>query len=58
MVYSFCALAACADGANPNAGLVQDTSGVLYGTTPNGGANNTGSVYSCRGRIPPPSLLL
>jgi uncharacterized repeat protein (TIGR03803 family) len=33
------------DGANPQAGLVMDASGNLYGTTFNGGAHNRGSVF-------------
>jgi len=33
------------DGCYPNAGLVADTSGNLYGTTANGGAKNIGAVF-------------
>ena len=33
------------DGANPNAGVIFDSSGALYGTTVYGGAFNTGTVY-------------
>ena len=33
------------DGANPYAGLITDASGNLYGTTQNGGTNNSGSVF-------------
>jgi uncharacterized repeat protein (TIGR03803 family) len=33
------------DGANPQAGLVQGSNGVLYGTTVYGGTNNNGSVF-------------
>ena len=33
-------------GANPEAGLVQDTNRDFYGTTYNGGANNLGAVFS------------
>ena len=33
------------DGANPVAGLVADSAGNLYGTTPDGGPNDTGSVF-------------
>jgi len=33
------------DGANPQAGLVMDASGNLYGTTFNGGAHNLGTVF-------------
>jgi uncharacterized repeat protein (TIGR03803 family) len=32
------------DGANPAAGLVQDASGNLYGTTPMGGTNSQGAI--------------
>jgi hypothetical protein len=37
---SFCSLLNCADGANPQAGLLSDANGNLFGTTPLGGANN------------------
>ncbi len=33
------------DGANPNAGLVMDSSGNLYGVTGYGGLNNDGTVF-------------
>lgn len=39
VVYSFCALANCADGANPSAAVIPDPSGLLYGTTESGGPN-------------------
>ncbi len=44
-VYSFCALANCPDGAEPYAGLVQASNGVLYGTTNLGGANGYGTIF-------------
>lgn len=34
------------DGEYPDAGLVQATSGTFYGTTPNGGADGFGTIYS------------
>jgi uncharacterized repeat protein (TIGR03803 family) len=33
------------DGATPEAGLIQGTDGSLYGTTSQGGANDTGTVF-------------
>ena len=33
------------NGANPDAGLVEDTSGNLFGTTASGGASNDGTVF-------------
>ena len=33
------------DGMNPQAGLVRDAAGNLYGTTPSGGAFNKGTVF-------------
>lgn len=37
VLYSFCALTNCADGANPHGSLVFDAAGNLYGTTVQGG---------------------
>ena len=45
VLYSFCAQAGCTDGYRPQAGLVLDASGNLYGTTYEGGANNKGAVF-------------
>jgi uncharacterized repeat protein (TIGR03803 family) len=42
-IYSFCTLPNCADGSNPTTGLVQSPSGILYGTTQDGGWVTTGS---------------
>ena len=42
-----------ADGAYPNAGLISDASGALYGTTVYGGANNNaGTVF----KLMPPGV--
>lgn len=44
-VYSFCAEASCADGAELFGGVVQGADGNLYGVTALGGANNYGTVF-------------
>ncbi len=44
VLYSFCAISDCADGALPVTGLIGDTSGNLYGTTYNGGASRNRGV--------------
>src|SRR5262249_31096295 len=43
ILVSFCALANCADGSNPFAGLIADAHGNLFGTTANSGADQTGA---------------
>jgi len=40
VLYSFCAQPNCTDGVNPDAGLVFDQKGNLYGTTEGGGLYN------------------
>ncbi len=40
ILYSFCQQKKCADGALPDAALVADTAGNLYGTTEDGGSTN------------------
>jgi uncharacterized repeat protein (TIGR03803 family) len=45
ILVSFCALANCADGAQPFAGLLADANGNLFGTTAGGGANSRGTVF-------------
>ena len=42
VVYSF---AGTPDGSHPQTGLVQDPAGNLYGTTRNGGTNNSGTIF-------------
>jgi uncharacterized repeat protein (TIGR03803 family) len=44
-LYNFCSQTNCADGAYPQATLVQDANGNLYGTTLNGGAYGNGTVF-------------
>jgi uncharacterized repeat protein (TIGR03803 family) len=45
VLYNFCAHKGCPDGENPAAGLVEDSSGNLYGTTANGGTGSNGTVF-------------
>ncbi|MGB7586016.1 MAG: choice-of-anchor tandem repeat GloVer-containing protein [Terriglobales bacterium] len=45
ILYNFCSQANCTDGAQPQAGLLMDKAGNLYGTTTRGGANGLGVVY-------------
>ena len=45
VLYSFCTLSGCADGDFPNAGVIRDTAGNLYGTTTDGGASGFGVVF-------------
>jgi len=44
-LYAFCALVDCVDGSTPDAALLQDASGNLYGTTQAGGAHGLGTVF-------------
>lgn len=44
VLYTFCAQSGCADGEGPNP-LVMDTSGNLFGTTYEGGANGSGVLF-------------
>ena len=44
-VYNFCSLGNCDDGFNPLAGLIQGTTGSLYGTTEGGGTHDNGTIF-------------
>jgi uncharacterized repeat protein (TIGR03803 family) len=44
-LYSFCSQSGCADGEEPDFGLVQATNGDFYGITTGGGANANGTVF-------------
>lgn len=45
VLYTFCSKANCSDGSGPEAGLIADQAGNLYGTTVGGGANGFGTVF-------------
>jgi uncharacterized repeat protein (TIGR03803 family) len=45
ILHSFLALGMGSDGQNPQASLIMDGAGNLYGTTPNGGAGMAGTVF-------------
>jgi uncharacterized repeat protein (TIGR03803 family) len=44
-LHRFCAQPSCTDGADPYAGLAQDTEGNFYGTTEAGGTCDGGTVF-------------
>ncbi len=46
LLHQFCSETDCADGRNPEAGLIKDSTGVLYGTTASGGAHGHGTVFA------------
>jgi uncharacterized repeat protein (TIGR03803 family) len=52
VLYSFCQQADCTDGQRPEAGLIEDASGNLYGTTYNGG---TDGYYGAVFELTPPA---
>src|SRR5262252_1129038 len=45
MLYEFCSLANCTDGAQPLGGLTLATNGNFYGVTLLGGKNNQGTIF-------------
>ncbi len=45
-LYAFCPEFGCYDGAEPQAGLIQNTDGSFYGTTSSGGTSGVGAVFS------------
>ncbi len=45
-LYSFCPVAGCTDGQEPQGRLVFDSQGNLYGTTVGGGSQNYGTVFA------------
>jgi uncharacterized repeat protein (TIGR03803 family) len=45
VIHSFCSKYHCRDGAYPEASLIFDSAGNLYGTTPEANANNRGVVF-------------
>lgn len=49
VLYSFCRLG-CIDGDGPDAGLIRDAAGRLYGTTRHGGVPDLGTVFEL---VPP-----
>jgi uncharacterized repeat protein (TIGR03803 family) len=47
VLYSFCSLTACSDGAVPSIALLFDMAGNLYGTAGEGGLNQCGFSFGC-----------
>jgi uncharacterized repeat protein (TIGR03803 family) len=45
VLYSFCSIRNCTDGVTPQAGVISDGSGKLYGTTSQGGIYGAGVVF-------------
>jgi uncharacterized repeat protein (TIGR03803 family) len=57
-LYSFCAQNECIDGKSPNAGLVQGSDGVFYGTTQLGGPEIAGTVFRITPSEDPDDMLI
>ncbi len=49
VVYNFCSLPNCADGNEPESGVLQANDGSFYGTTIRGGANYVGTIFKLSG---------
>ena len=52
VLYKFCSINACLDGAAPQANLIMDEQGALFGTTVTGGSRNQGTVF----KLTPPTV--
>jgi len=52
-LHSFCSQPGCSDGAQPLAGLTQATNGVLYGSTSQGGIDESGTIFTFSNSLPP-----
>ncbi len=52
VLYKFCSKTACLDGAAPQANLIMDEQGALFGTTVTGGARDQGTVF----KLTPPTV--
>lgn len=45
VLYTFCKAPNCADGRSPQAGVIIDSKGTLYGTTAGGGRYGSGTIF-------------
>jgi uncharacterized repeat protein (TIGR03803 family) len=57
VLYTFCSQPNCADGANPDAGLIKDSNGNFYSTTYNGGTLGLGTVFMVNGKTGTETIL-